>query len=95
MGQSAKVRLDQWETRNVKTGRKVRHGRWVSSIFFLTKFTANNFLRDLFKGLDISAVYWLLAKEDTVLQGFTDGQLETGRCSRMKMNVEENNVTRI
>ena len=37
----------------------------------------------------------LLAKEETVLQGMTDGLTETGRCCGMEINAEKTKVMRI
>ena len=37
----------------------------------------------------------LQAKEETLLQGMTEGLIEIGSCNGMEMNVEKTNVTRI
>jgi hypothetical protein len=103
MGQSVKVKLDQGETRSVKTGRGVRQGCCLSPILFnvyceyLTKEalegsgdlkTGGQVIRTVKYADDLV----LLGKEETALHGVTDSLFETGRLCGMEMNVEKAKV---
>ena len=100
MEQKFKVRLDQGETRSVKTGRGVRHGCCLSPILFnlysecLTKEALDG-LGDFKVGgqiiqtLKCADELVLMAKRETVLQGIIDKLIETGRYHGMEINVEK------
>jgi hypothetical protein len=101
MVQSVKVRLNQGETRSVKTGRGVRQGCCLSPILFnlyseyLTKEALEG-LGDLEIGGQIihTAKYAddlvLLAKEEKGLQDMIDKLTEIGRGYGMEINVKKN-----
>ena len=100
MDQSDKVRLDQGETRSVKTGKGVLQGCCLPPILFNlhSKYPTNKALEGFgdFKvgGRAIRTVEYadglvLKAEEETVLQGITERLIETVRCYGM-----ENNVTK-
>jgi hypothetical protein len=106
MEQSVKVRLDQGQTRSVRTGRGVRQGCCLSPILFnlyseyLTKETLEGFGDFKIGGHVIRTVKYaddlvLLAKEETVLQGMVDRLIEIGRRYGMEMDVEKTKVMRI
>ena len=107
MDQSVKARVDQGQTRSVKTGRGVTQGCCVSLIPFnlYSEYLTNEALErsEDFKigGQVIHTVKYagdlvLLAnKEETVLQGIVDRLIEIGRCCGMEMNVEISKVMRI
>jgi hypothetical protein len=97
--QSVKIRLDQGETRSVKTGRGVRQACCLSPILFnlyseyLTKEILEGFGDFKIGGQVIRTVKYaddlvLLAREETVLQGMVDRLIEIGRHYGMEMNVE-------
>jgi hypothetical protein len=106
MAQSVKVRLNQGETKIVKTGREVRQGCCLSPILFnlycecLTKealeghgnFKIGGHITHTVKYADDLV---LLAKEEKVLQDMVDKLTEIGRCYGMEINVEETKVMRI
>jgi hypothetical protein len=100
MEQTVKLRLDQGETSNVKTGRGVRQDCCLSSILFnlyseyLTKEALEGF--GVFKvgAQVIRTVKYaddlvLLDKEEMVLQGMVDRLIEIGRRCGVEMTVEE------
>jgi hypothetical protein len=93
MDQSVSVRLEQMETRSVKTGRGVRQGCCLSQILFklyseyLTKEAVEDF-GDFKIGVQVIFTvkyangFVLLAKEETVLT-------EIARCYGMELNKEK------
>jgi len=100
MTQSVKVRLNQGETRNMKTGRGVRQGCFLSPILFnlysecLTKEALEGFGdfkigRQIIHTVKYADELVLLATEEKVLQDMTDKLIETGRRYGMEMNVEK------
>jgi hypothetical protein len=105
MEQSVKVRLDQGETRSVKTGRGVRQGCCLSPILFnlyseyLNKEPLEGFgdfkIGHVIRTVKYADVLVLLAKEGTVLQSMIDRLIEIGRRYGMEMNVEKTKVMRI
>jgi hypothetical protein len=106
MEQSVKVRLDQGETRSVKTGRGVTQGCGLSPILFklyseyLTKEALQGFGDFKIGGQVIRTVKYaddlvLLAREETVLQGMVDRLIEIGRRYGMEMNVGKTKVMKI
>jgi len=104
MDQSVTLKLDQVETRSVKTRRGVRPGCCLSPILFnlyieyLTR-TVLKFWRLQNKTVICNVKYAdnlvLLDKDDAVLQGMTERLTEIGRCYEMDINVEKTNVMRI
>jgi hypothetical protein len=94
------VRLEQMETRSVKTRRGVREGCCLLQILFklyseyLTKEAVEGF-GDFKTGVQVIYTvkyaddFVLLAKEETVLQSMTHRLTEIGRCYRMEMNKEK------
>jgi hypothetical protein len=103
-GESVKLKLDQEETRCVKTGRGVREGHCLSLILFnlYSKYLTNKFF-DGFGDFKIGQVICtgkyaddlvLLAKEEAVLQGMILRLIEIGRCYGIEMNVEKTKVMR-
>jgi len=94
MDQSVKLKLDQGDTRSVKTGKGVRQGYCFSSTLinlqsqYLTKEAVEGF-GDFRTGQVVckvkhAEVLVLLAKEETVLQDTTDILIETGGCYEWK-----------
>jgi hypothetical protein len=101
MDQCIKLKLDQRETRKVKTGGGVRQGCCLSPILFnlyseyLTMEALEGFGDFKIGGQIIRTVKYeyylaLQAKEEAVLQGMTERQIEIGRCCGMQKNVEKN-----
>ena len=100
MAQCVKVRLNQGETRSVKTGRGVRQGCCFSPILFIlySEYLSKEALEGLgdFKigGQSFTLKYAddlvLLAKEEKALQDMIDKLIEIGRCYEIEMNVEKN-----
>jgi hypothetical protein len=100
MDQSVTVRLEQMETRSVKTGRGVRQGCCLSQILlklyseYLTKEAVEGF-GDFKIGVQVihtvkyADEFVLLAKEETVLKGMIHRLTEIGRCYGMEMNKEK------
>jgi hypothetical protein len=97
MDQSVTIRLEQLETRSVKTGRRVRQGCCLSQNLFklyskyLTEEAVEGF-GDFKIGVQVICTvkypddFVLLAKEETVLQGMIHRLAEIGRCYGMAMN---------
>jgi hypothetical protein len=90
MDRSGKVRLDQVETRSVKTGRGVRQGCCLSLRLFnvysqcLTKETLEGFEDFKRGGHVIRTTKYVLAEKDTALQGMTDRPIEIGDATEWK-----------
>jgi hypothetical protein len=105
MSESTKLRLDQGQTRNVKTGRGVRLCCCLSPILFniqsacLTKEALEGLGDFKIGGQVLSIVKYaedlVLAQEETVLQSMIDRLMEIGRCCGMEMNLERTQVMRI
>jgi hypothetical protein len=100
MDQRVKVRLDQVETKSVKTGRGVRQGCCLSTLLFnlCSEYHTQVALEGLgdFKvgGQIISTVRYaddllLLAKEETILGSMIDKLIEVGRGDGMEINAEK------
>jgi hypothetical protein len=100
MDQSVKQKLDEGETRRVKTGRGVRQGLCLLPILFilyskyLTKEGLEGFGDFKIRGQVIHTVKYandlvLLAKEEAVLQGMIERIIGIGRCCGMEMNAEK------
>jgi len=98
MNQDVKVRLGQWETKSVKTGRGVRQGRCLSQILFklvsecLINVVHEEFGDFIVGGQVILAVECaddlaLLSKEGKVTQGKINRLIDVGRYYGMEMNV--------
>ena len=98
MYQCVRVRLDQEETRSVKTGREVRQECCLSPILFnlygeYSIHEALNGFGDFRTGGQvIRTVKYvddlvLVAKKETVLQNTIDRLIEIERCYGMEMNV--------
>jgi len=106
MGQSVKPKLYQGETRRVKIGREVWQTCCLSLILFnlkseyFTKEPLEDFRDFKIEGQVIRTVIYanylvLLAKEEMVLHGMTEGLIEYGRSYGMEINVEKTKVMRI
>jgi len=106
MAQHIKVRLNQGETRNVKTGRGVRQGCCLSPILFnlynecltmeaLEGFGDFKIGKQIIHTVKYAHDLVLLAKEEMVLQDMIDKLIEIGRCYGMEINVEKTEVMRI
>jgi hypothetical protein len=106
MDQSVKLKLDQAETRSVKTGKGVRQGCCSTQIplnlysVCLTKEGLAGFGDFKIGGQVTCTVKYannlvLLATKEGVLQGLIDRLIEIGRCYTMEMNVEKTKVMRI
>jgi len=98
MNQDVKVRLDQWETRSVKTGRGVRQGCCLSQILFkLVSEYLINVVHEEFRHFTVGGQVILtvecaddlalLTKEEKVTQGMINRLIDVGRCYGMEMNV--------
>jgi len=106
MAQGDKARLNQGETRSVKSGRGVRKGCCLSPILFnlYTECLPKEALEGLgdlkIGGQIIHTVKYaddlvLLTKKEKVLQYMIDKVTEIGRCYGMEMKVEKTKVMRI
>jgi hypothetical protein len=105
MDQSCTLKLDQVETRSVKTRRGIRPGSCSSPILFnlyieyLTKDSLGGFgdfkIRQIICNVKYADNLVLLDKDDAVLQGMTERLTEIGRCYKMNINVEKNKVISI
>jgi hypothetical protein len=105
MDQSVTLKLDQVETRSVKTRRGVKPGCCLSPILFnlyikyLTKDSLEGFgdfkIRQVICNVKYADNLVLLDKDDSVLQGMTERLTEIGRCHIMDINVEKTKVMRI
>jgi hypothetical protein len=106
MDQSAKLKLDQADTRSMKTGRGVRQGYCLSPILwnlcseYLAKEALEGFGGFEMGGLVIRIVKYaddlvLLAKKEGMLQGVIGRLIEIVRCYGMEMYVGKTQVMRI
>jgi len=104
--QSVKVRLNQGETRSMKTGRGVRQGWCLSPILFnlyseclteegLEGFGDFQIGRHIIHAVKYADGLLLLAKEENVIQDMIDKLIEIGRCYGMEMKIERTKVIRI
>ena len=100
MDQSIKLKLDQAETRRVKSGREVRQGCCFSPIVFnlfgeyLNKEAHESFGDFIIGGQVIHTVKYavdlvLLAKKEVLLQVMIERLIEIGRCYVLEINVEK------
>jgi hypothetical protein len=106
MDQFVKVRLDEGETRRVKTERRVRQGYCLSPILFnlyseyLTKKTPEVFEEFRIRRQIISIVksaddFVLMAKEETVVPDRFDRLIAIGLYCEMEINVDEAEAKKI
>jgi hypothetical protein len=105
MDQSVTLKLDQVETRSVKTRRGVRPGCCLSTILFnfyieyLTKDSLEGFgdfkITEVIFNVKYVDNLVLLDKDDAVLEDMTGRLTEMGRCYKMDINVEKTKVMRI
>ena len=106
MDQSVKLKLDQAETRRVKSGRGVRQGCCLSPILlnlyggYLNKDAHESFGDFIIGGQVIHTVKYavdlvLLAKKEVLLQGMIERLIEIGRCCVLEINVEKTKVVGI
>jgi hypothetical protein len=98
MEQSVKIRLDQEETRSVKTGRGVRQGCCLSPILF--NLYSEYFTKEALEGFGDFRIAGKVTRtvkyaDDLVLQGMVDRLIEIGRRYGMEMNVGKAKVMRI
>ena len=98
MDQHVKLKLDQRETKRVKTGGEVRQGCCLSPILFdlYSEYLTMEIL-EWFGGFKIGHVirtvkyeydFVLQVKEKAVLQGTIERQIENGICCGMQEKVE-------
>jgi hypothetical protein len=105
MDQSVTLKLDQVETRSVKTRSGVRPGCRMSPsllnlyIEYLTTDSLEGFgdfkIRQVICNVKYADNLVLLDMDDAVLQGMNERLTEIGRCYEMDINVEKTKVMRI